>query len=90
VEYTQWFFLKSQDRSFLFFGKYGISENEADRTGISPAVMIAGNPKAGRKMAACAIALVLLIVMSATFLAKRKKQSPLKVPLHPSTVVLNF
>jgi hypothetical protein len=52
--------------------------------------MIAGNPKAGRTMVACAIALVLLIVMSATFLALRKKQSPLKTaPLHPSTVVLN-
>jgi hypothetical protein len=53
--------------------------------------MIAGNPKAGRTMAACAIVLVLLIVMSTTFLARRKKQPPLKaVPLHPSTVVLNF
>jgi hypothetical protein len=52
--------------------------------------MIAGNPKAGRTMVACAIGLVLLIVMSTTFLALRKKQSPLKaVPLHPSTVVLN-
>lgn len=41
-------------------------------------------------MVACAIALVLLIVMSTTFLALRKKQSPLKaVPLRPSTVVLN-
>jgi hypothetical protein len=75
---------------FFSFGKYEIGENEGDRTGISPAVMIAGNPKVGRTMAACAIALVLLIVMSATLLAKRKKQSPLKVPLHPSTVVLNF
>jgi len=51
--------------------------------------MIAGNPKAGRTIV-CAIALVLLIVMSTTFVALRKKQSPLKtVPLHPSTVVLN-
>jgi hypothetical protein len=64
-------------------------ENEGDRTGISSAVMIAGNPKAGRTMAVCAIVLVLLIVMSTTFVALRKKQSPLKTaPLHPSTVVL--
>jgi len=75
---------------FSFSANIEFAKNEGDETGISPAVMIAGNPKAGRTMVACAIGLVLLIVMSTTFLALRKKQSPLKaVPLHPSTVVLN-
>jgi hypothetical protein len=74
----------------LFSFSADIELAKTKQIGISPAVMIAGNPKAGRTIAACAIALVLLIVMSTTFLAKRKRQSPLKVPLHPSSVVLNF
>ena len=51
--------------------------------------MIAGNPKSGRTMAACAVVLVLLIVVSAAFVAMRKKTPPLiGVPLHPSTFAL--
>ncbi len=60
-----------------------------DQISISPAVMIVGNPKSGRTMAACAVVLVLLIVVSAAFVAMRKKTPPLiGVPLHPSTFAL--
>jgi hypothetical protein len=53
-------------------------------------VMIAGNPKSCRTIAACAVVLVLLIVVSTAFIAMRKRTAPLKVvPLHPSTFILS-
>jgi hypothetical protein len=41
-------------------------------------------------MAACTIALVLLLVVSAALIATRKKTPPTKTvpPLHPSTILL--
>lgn len=52
--------------------------------------MIAGNPKAGRTVAAFAVALVLLIFVSTAFIAMRKRMPPMRVvPLHPSTFVLS-
>jgi hypothetical protein len=52
--------------------------------------MIAGNPRSGRTMAACTIALVLALVVSAALIAMRKKTPPTKgiPPLHPSTIFL--
>jgi hypothetical protein len=53
-------------------------------------VMIAGNPKSCRTIAACAVVLVLLIVVSTALIAMRKRTAPLKVvPLHPSTFMLS-
>jgi hypothetical protein len=47
--------------------------------------MIAGNPKSCRTLAACAVVLVLLIVVSTAFIAARKRAAPVRVvPLHPS------
>jgi len=52
--------------------------------------MIAGNPKAGRKFAAFAIVIILVIVVSTALIAMRKKTAPLKVvPMHPSILVLS-
>jgi hypothetical protein len=52
-------------------------------------VMIAGNPKSCRTMAAFAVVLVVLIAVSVGFIAARKRTAPLKaMPLHPSTIVL--
>jgi hypothetical protein len=60
------------------------------RIGISIEAMIAGNPKAGRKVAAFAIVLILVIVVSTALIAMRKKTAPLKVvPMHPSTLILS-
>jgi hypothetical protein len=51
--------------------------------------MIAGNPKSSRTFAACALVLALLIIMSAAFIATRKKTAPDRVvPLHPSLLTL--
>jgi len=50
--------------------------------------MIAGNPKAGRKMAKFAIVLFLAMLLITAFVALRKRTAPLKEPpLHPSTVI---
>jgi hypothetical protein len=63
---------------------------ELYQIGISFEVMIAGNPKAGRTMAACAVVLVFLIVVSTALIAMRKKTAPFKVaPLHPSTFAIS-
>ena len=52
-------------------------------------VMIAGNPKSCRTIVACAVVLVLLIVVSTAFIAMRRTTAPVKVvPLHPSTFIL--
>jgi hypothetical protein len=56
--------------------------------GISLAVMIAGNPKAGRTMATCALALLLAMILITAFVAFRKRTAPVKEPpLHPSTLI---
>ena len=50
--------------------------------------MIAGNPKWCRAMAACAVVLVVLIVVGTVFIAARKRAAPLRVvPLHPSIFI---
>jgi hypothetical protein len=55
--------------------------------------MIAGNPKAGRTMVTCSVALLLLILVSAAFIAMRKRVAPQKqppLPLHPSSLVVSI
>ena len=55
--------------------------------------MIAGNPKTGRSMVACSVALLLLILVSAAFVAMRRRVAPQKqppLPLHPSSVVVSI
>jgi len=55
--------------------------------------MIAGNPKTGRKMVTCSVALLLLILVSAAFIAMRKRVAPQRqppLPLHPSSLVVSI
>jgi hypothetical protein len=54
--------------------------------------MIAGNPRAGRMMVTCSAALLLLILVSAAFIALRKRVAPQKqppLPVHPSILVVS-
>jgi hypothetical protein len=47
--------------------------------------MIAGNPRCGRMLAAVAVALLLLIMVSTAIIAERKRNPPVKtIPIHPS------
>jgi LPXTG-motif cell wall-anchored protein len=52
--------------------------------------MIAGNPSTGRTITTLAIALLLLVLVSAAFVAWRKRTNPeQEPPLHPSTVIVD-
>jgi len=65
--------------------------NKGGRIGISNANVIAGNPRTGRLMVTLSVALLLLILLSATFIAMRKRTAPQKeppLPLHPSSFVV--
>ena len=65
--------------------------NEGSRIGISNANVIAGNPRTGRLMVTLSVALLLLILMSAAFIAMRKRTAPQKeppLPLHPASLVV--
>lgn len=51
--------------------------------------MIAGNPKSGRTMVTCSLALLLLILVTTALVALRKRTAPERqppLPLHPSTL----
>jgi hypothetical protein len=49
--------------------------------------MVAGNPKTGRIMAACAVALLFAMIVLTVFVALRKQATPQKQPLlHTSTL----
>lgn len=51
-------------------------------------LMIAGNPKAGRKIAALALALLIVIVLILTLAGLRRRNAPVSdPPLHPSTLI---
>jgi hypothetical protein len=51
--------------------------------------MIAGNPKAGRAMATCALALLLAMIAITAVVALRKKAAPVKEPpMHPSVILV--
>ena len=64
-------------------------ENKRCEFSISVSSMIVGNPDRGRAMATVAVALFLLILLSAAFVGWRKRTDPEKVPpLHPSTVIV--
>jgi hypothetical protein len=53
--------------------------------------VIAGNPKAGRRMATLAIVLLIAIVLVLTLLGLRKQNSPVNhQPLHPTTIISQF
>ncbi len=53
--------------------------------------MIAGNPKTGQTLVTIAVALLLLILVTASFVCLRKRTDPEKEPpLHPSTVVVKL
>jgi hypothetical protein len=50
--------------------------------------MIAGNPKAGRILAAFMGALLLLIMVSTAIIVERKRTAPVKaIPLRPSVLL---
>ena len=50
--------------------------------------MIAGNPHAGRRVAAVAIAILFLALLSAVWTSLRKKEAPEKEPpMHPASYV---
>jgi hypothetical protein len=50
--------------------------------------MIAGNPHAGRRVAAVAIAILFLVLLCAVWTSLRKKDAPEKEPpLHPANYV---
>lgn len=69
---------------------YGKPVTTWRRIGISTVAMIAGNPKQGRTIAAFAVVLILVIVVSTAVIAMRKRTAPLKVvPLRPSVLVLS-
>lgn len=53
--------------------------------------MIVGNPKAGRRIAGAAIAVLLVMCIITLVVTLRKKQSPTQEPpiLHPSTLVVH-
>jgi len=50
--------------------------------------VIAGNPKAGRRVAIAAVALLLAMILLTAFVAFRKRTAPLQQPpLHPSPAI---
>lgn len=50
--------------------------------------MIAGNPRAGRRITTAALVVLFVVLMSAAFVAMRKKPEPHpEPPLHPSIMV---
>lgn len=52
--------------------------------------MIAGNPKAGRRIAGVAIAVLLMMCVITLMVTLRKKQAPAQEPpLHPSMAVMH-
>ena len=53
--------------------------------------MIAGNPKAGRSVAAVALAILFLVLAVAAWVGLRKRDVPQKEPpLHPETLLLKL
>jgi hypothetical protein len=51
-------------------------------------IVIAGNPKSGRRIATLAIVLLAAIVVVLTLVGLRKRNSPVNhQPLHPTTVI---